>query len=127
MARPDLCPNCGHSVRSHTGSYCHRCGEPLREERPLPKPQPDERPLREAVKLSVPQREAIRDLHEHPVRPSMVPSIAPQTIRALRRRGLVEEVGYKLTSLGVRAYRGIMESGDGPEELKSMLNPHMGR
>lgn len=27
--RPDSCPNCGASVSSYTGTYCHECGEQL--------------------------------------------------------------------------------------------------
>lgn len=33
--RPDLCPDCGHSVTSHTGSYCENCGYVLVESQPL--------------------------------------------------------------------------------------------
>lgn len=31
-ARPDRCPNCGHSATAHTGVYCQKCGEPLIDE-----------------------------------------------------------------------------------------------
>ncbi len=27
--RPDSCPRCGRSCKSHTGSYCQHCGEDL--------------------------------------------------------------------------------------------------
>lgn len=32
-ARPDSCPDCGASARSHTGPYCHECGTTLVEGR----------------------------------------------------------------------------------------------
>jgi tRNA(Ile2) C34 agmatinyltransferase TiaS len=27
--RPDSCPRCGRSCKSHTGTYCQHCGEDL--------------------------------------------------------------------------------------------------
>ena len=36
MERPTHCPNCSKSCTSHTGPYCHECGEPLTDQRQRP-------------------------------------------------------------------------------------------
>jgi len=32
--RPALCPHCGYRTTSHTGTYCHRCGQDLFDKDP---------------------------------------------------------------------------------------------
>lgn len=69
--------------------------------------------------LTVTQRKAIRRLYDEPGA-----KVAAPTIHALTKRGLVrgeEGVGPVLTATGQAAYDRIMESGDGPEDLKEMF------
>lgn len=67
--------------------------------------------------MSVVQREAIRSIADNPD----AEMIDPRTLRALLDRGLIKHLDatdYTLTARGRVAFKRIMATGDGPEQLK---------
>lgn len=78
--------------------------------------------------LTPTMRTAIRDIHD-----GNGDRVSGRTMTALSARNLVTIsvlTGPALTVLGKSAYRDIMASGDGPEDLKEMfsfLTPHRRR
>jgi hypothetical protein len=73
--------------------------------------------------LSWQQRAVIRQIAENP---NAIDSVAAGTYKALVRRGIITAGGGELTPLGRRVHAQIMESGDGPEQLKSILSRALG-
>lgn len=73
--------------------------------------------MAQAVALSPTQRTAIRWIHD-----GSAQAVAGRTLYALIDRGLVtrdtEDHDPILTQRGERTYAQIMQSGDGPEDLK---------
>jgi hypothetical protein len=76
--------------------------------------------------LSTAQRTAIRRVHDEGASAAL--SIPAVTFRSLVRSRLVgvDAAGCYLTTTGEREYTRIMESGDGPEDLKARLNAAFG-
>lgn len=73
-------------------------------------------------RLTATQRTAVRSIHDGTATEGA--GVRADTMRVLRRQGVVTPVGARaveLTAYGQRVYDAIMRTGDGPEDLKEKL------
>lgn len=70
------------------------------------------------MNLSAPQRSAIRCIHDNPGKSKL---ISEALLKQLRNLGLVFPNRTYLTPDGHNVYVEIMQSGDGPEDLKELF------